>query len=84
MHALDWLPSVSVLGMTTKTLDKLLISPNSSLPEDQLTQEWFKWVMSKLSKAEEYRAAMAAAVASGNRDVVAEAKVPFKAGHERL
>lgn len=73
---------MGVLGVSTKTLDELPISPNSSLPEYQLTQEWFERVVRELSEAEESRAVMAAATAAGgDGGVVAEAEV---AGHERL
>ena len=78
-RALDWPPSV-----TTKTLDELPISPNSSLPEYQLTQEWFEQVVRELSEAEESRAVMAAASSDsggGGGDIGADAEV---AGHERL
>ena len=57
-RALDWPLDVDV--MTTKTLDELPISPNSELPEYQLTQEWFDRVVRELREAEESRVAAAA------------------------
>ena len=59
-RALDWPLDVDV--MTTKTLDELPISPNSELPEYQLTQEWFDRVVRELREAEESRVAAAAEV----------------------
>jgi hypothetical protein len=41
------------MDVTTKTLDELPVSPNSLLPEYQLTQEWFERVVEELRAAEE-------------------------------
>jgi hypothetical protein len=56
-RALDWPLDVHDVLTTTKTLDELPISPNSELPEYQLTQEWFERVVRELREAEEARAA---------------------------
>jgi hypothetical protein len=62
-RALDWPWDVDVLK--TKTLDELPISPNSELPEYQLTQEWFERVVRELRGAEESRVAAAAGGGGG-------------------
>ena len=51
--------------MTTKALDKLPISANSSLPEYQRTQEWFEQVISELKEVEESNAAPVTAAVGG-------------------
>jgi len=65
--ALDW----PVLGMSV-TLDELPISSNGSLPEYQLTQEWFERVVAELREVEESRAKAAGGVDDSE-----------EAGHER-
>ena len=52
--ALDWPLSVEGLDADL-TLDELPVSPNSLLPEYQLTQEWFERVVEELRQAEESR-----------------------------
>ena len=68
--ALDW--PLSVEGVDADlTLDELPVSPNSLLPEYQLTQEWFERVVEELRQAEESKAIanMAAAAAGEEEDV---------------
>ncbi|KAI9441877.1 hypothetical protein H4582DRAFT_2055677 [Lactarius indigo] len=73
-RALDWpLPTSvgpaptlaldDVTGTTTTmvALDELPVSANCSLPEYQLTQEWFERIVSDLREAEESKAATAGA-----------------------
>ncbi len=66
-RAFDWSPSRIGLVLdltsaaTTLTLEDLPLSPNSTLPEYQLTQEWFDQVVSELRELEESEAAVAAA-----------------------
>ena len=68
--ALDWPLSVEGLDADL-TLDELPVSPNSLLPEYQLTQEWFERVVEELRQAEESKpiANMAAAAAGEEEDV---------------
>ena len=68
--ALDWPLSVEGLDADL-TLDELPVSPNSLLPEYQLTQEWFERVVEELRQAEESKAIanMAAAAAGEEEDV---------------
>ena len=68
--ALDW--PLSVEGVDADlTLDELPVSPNSLLPEYQLTQEWFERVVEELRQAEESKAiANMAAAASGEEEDV--------------
>ncbi|KAI9452357.1 hypothetical protein BJY52DRAFT_1190372 [Lactarius psammicola] len=108
-RALDWPPScpqptfvglaptlaLDVTGATTTTtLDELPVSANCSLPEYQLTQEWFERIIGDLREVEKSEAAAAAvAVAAGGEDVAtngdgdvdvdAEAEAAIEAGHER-
>ena len=68
--ALGW--PLSVEGVDADlTLDELPVSPNSLLPEYQLTQEWFERVVEELRQAEESKpiANMAAAAAGEEEDV---------------
>jgi len=63
-RAFDWSPSCVglVLNLTSAaTTMTLPLSPNSTLPEYQLTQEWFDQVVSELRELEESEAAVAAA-----------------------
>ncbi len=79
---------------TMTTLDELPVSANCSLPEYQLTQEWFERVVGDLREVEKSGAAAAAvavAVGAGGEDVEtdvdgdeeAEAGVEIEAGHKR-
>ena len=69
-RALDWPLSIEGLDANI-TLDELPLSPNSLLPEYQLTQEWFEQVVEELRQAEEAKVmAMAAAAAVTGEDVV--------------
>ena len=102
-RALDWplstssfvglgLPAAAldVLGAmtTTKALDELPISANSSLPEYQLTQEWFERVISELKEVEESKVAAAAAGGEDagtemDADMEAEAEVTEHGKHQK-
>lgn len=64
-RALDW------TATTATTLDELPVSANRSLPEYQLTQEWFERVVGELREVEESEAAAAAVAAAcgGGEDV---------------
>ena len=66
-RALDWPLSFEGLDANI-TLDELPLSPNSLLPEYQLTQEWFEQVVEELRQAEE--AKVMAATAVTGEDVV--------------
>jgi len=60
-RAFDWSPSRIGLVLdltsaaTTLTLEDLPLSPNSTLPEYQLTQEWFDQVVSERDGNEKER-----------------------------
>lgn len=50
-------------------LDELPVSANCELPEYQLTQEWFEWIVGDLREAEESKAKAAAVAAAAGEDV---------------
>jgi hypothetical protein len=55
-QVLDWLPLEHWMIMpagTTMTLDELPDSPNCTLPEYQLTQEWYEQTIQSLKEEEE-------------------------------
>ncbi|KAH9021005.1 hypothetical protein EDB85DRAFT_1895890 [Lactarius pseudohatsudake] len=67
--------ALDVTGATTVALDELPVSANCELPEYQLTQEWFEWIVGDLREAEESKAkaaAVAAAAAATGEDVVTD------------
>jgi len=106
-RALDWpppCPPLDLLGLTldldvtteATTLDELPISANSSLPEYQLTQEWFERILEELREVDESEDVAAVAVAAAavtgegdvetdvvDGDVEAEAGVAIEDGHTR-
>lgn len=72
-RALDW--PLDDMDVMTKTLDELPVSPNSLLPEYQLTQEWFDRVVEELREVEEVKVA--------GEDVAGTGDMVSHAGHER-